>query len=129
MSTSMRYVVFCFEGTSSESFPCDTKEEAENRATDLIKNISVDSVAIYKLQKTGKRHASIQWAEEKPKQQTLQLKLFNGNGEHHYQPWTTDENTYLVGAHKTGQSYQRIAHILGRTERAIEVQASRLRCG
>ena len=129
MSEHEKYVVFCAEGIEKTPFLCDSEEEAEKHAADLIQDSSIDSVAIYKLQKTGVRQSSVQWTNEKPKQQTLSLEAPNGNDAHHYQPWTTDEDVYLVDARKAKIPYTNIAVALGRTTHAVEVQASRLRCG
>jgi hypothetical protein len=125
MSKYRKYLAVSSKGIITELLSeCDEEEETKQMVTEFLHNHpEVNEVALYELREVGIRQSEIKW------EGTTKLKAPNGNGQHHHQPWTTDENTYLVGTHRAGDSYAQIAHTLGRTERAIEVQASRLRCG
>jgi len=111
----------------------DAIEEAEQV---LRVNPEISEIGIYKLLKIGKRRTSVDWSgdtsgdepEAKSNGQKLKLALPIAKGTtHHYQEWTSGEFKYLQEAHKAGFSYDEIAEDLGRTKRAVEVQASRLR--
>jgi hypothetical protein len=90
-------------------------------------SIGTDHVAIYKLQRVGERQAVIKWGEEQGTWQEVDPIPETKAG--HCQKWSYDENRYLLMAREDKIPYSRIAYILGRTQRAVEVQASRLRCG
>jgi DNA-binding NarL/FixJ family response regulator len=89
----------------------------------LQNNPEVNEVAVYQLVKVGKRRTAVDWSgESEPKMEPP------SNGvDHHYLEWSTEENSYLTQARKAGFTYEEIAKDLGRTKRAVEVQASRLR--
>jgi hypothetical protein len=126
MSKYRKYLAISSKGIITELLSgCDEEEEeTKQMVTEFLHDHpEVNEVALYKLQKIGIRQSEIKWEE------TFKLEAPNDNGEHHYQPWTADEDTYLVDARKAEIPYANIAIALGRTERAIEVQASRLRCG
>ena len=90
----------------------------------------INEIAVYMLHKIGKRRTSVDWSgdepEPKPNEQKPALPIAKGTT-HHHQEWTLGEFKYLQEAHKAGFSYDEIAEDLGRTKRAVEVQASRLR--
>lgn len=101
----------------------DTFEETEEYVTRfLMDNPGIDEVAIYELHQLGKRRPSVQWVVEKP----VPTPPVNGGP---YKPWTLEENSFLISSKQAGYAYQDIAEHLGRTTHAVEVQASRLRCG
>lgn len=118
-----RYVVVVPESAgNSNSF--DDLEEAENYVKQLLLDTpAVDEVLLYERKKVGMRRSTVEWFEEEEEL----LEPPNNGGP--YQPWTVDQNTYLLSARKAGYSYEQIAEQLGRTPHAVEVQASRLRCG
>ena len=89
----------------------------------------INEIAVYMLHKIGKRRTAVDWSDDTSGDEPeAKLKKPKANGaNHHYAEWTTDENSYLTGAMKVGMSYEEIAKDLGRTKRAVEVQASRLR--
>jgi hypothetical protein len=95
----------------------------------------IKEVAVYQLIKVGKRRTAVEWNLQPSYEPEAKLKKPKANGinllrpsaRRDYQEWTTDENSYLVGAAKAGIPYEEIAKDLGRTKRAVEVQASRLR--
>ena len=104
-------------------FNCKSEREARGMVEEFFNSHpETDEIALYELKTIGIRHASIVWTDEE-----FQLKASNGG--RHYQQWTTDEDTYLAGALKAEIPYANIAVALGRTTHAVEVQASRLRCG
>ena len=108
-----------------EIFHCDSDEDAKRMVEEfLFDHPHVDEVAFYELKQIARRQASVQWTYREDPVLKIPEKLGGP-----YQPWTDDENLYLLKARKVGFSYGRIAEHLGRTPHAVEVQASRLRCG
>lgn len=123
-----KYLVFAVEGKGQSCHAeCKTLEEAEFAAQEVVNNASVDSVAIYQLHKVGRRVASVAWDDAPRATSSLPPPPPKSNGA--YSQWTDAENVYLREARSMGMSYKGIAKKLGRTPHAVEVQASRLRCG
>lgn len=125
-----QYLVMAIEGGKMDCYAeCDSLEDAEFAAQEVVNDASIDSVAIYMLQKVGRRVATVAW--DTPKE-------YPGQGEAKEPPrpayqgpnrrWADDEIKYLKEAKGMGMSFEGIAKKLGRSTHAVELKYSR-ECG
>ena len=129
-----QYMVFASEGGKLHRYAeCETLEEAEFAANEVIGDASIDSVAIYHLQKVGHRIATVAWDEydrgvprETPQEEPAlpPRPAYQGANKR----WGDDEITYMKEAKDMGMSFEGIAKKLGRTKHAVELKYSR-ECG
>lgn len=115
----MNYTYLVIDAAVNEEMPvvANDKESAMKFAKQILEqNARVEGVAIYKLQKIGKRQNTVAW--EEPTSEKLKVRAKNKGK----RPWTEQDVTYMLKARRAGVPYETIAENLGRTEKAISIR-------